>query len=199
MKFCIVTMLRLFWDMRPLAKFLCSNRWQLSNSTWLLLCEYVSDVYKAIWHCYISNYCLWLMPSMHTFQRHDVRKQENYKDAGLLPFQRRRLTWVLLLFVLYTKREKTWMISNTSVTVNAFFKPHVTGFSKCYCFIAIAIWTVRSYSFAYTSFELKWYDCTKMCHLKDYSVSQDLGIMAWEEWVCAWNFILGEQIARLRS
>ena len=29
---------------------------------------------------------------MHTFQRHDVRKQENYKDAGLLPFQRRRLT-----------------------------------------------------------------------------------------------------------
>ena len=65
------------------------------------------------------------MPSMHTFQPHDVRKQENYKDAELLPFQRRRLTWVLLLFVLYTKRDKTWMISNTSVTVNAFFKPLV--------------------------------------------------------------------------
>ena len=152
MKLWSVTMLRLFWDMRPLAKFLCSNRWQLSNSTWLLLCEYVSDVYKAIWHCYISNYCLWLMPSMHTFQPHGVRKQENYKDAGLLPFQRRRLTWVLLLFVLYTKREKTWMISNTSVTVNA-VSSHVTGFSRCYCFIAIAIWTVRSYTFAYTCFE----------------------------------------------
>lgn len=46
------------------------------------------------------------MPSMHAFQRHDVRRQENYKDAGLLPFQGRRVTRVLLLFVLYTKREK---------------------------------------------------------------------------------------------